>query len=74
MELKLKVFSDGKRTYGWVKCFSAILNNSINCELIILERTHHDDSVIELISKTCLRKNTKLKDGSKVSIKIEINS
>ena len=54
--------------------FSAKINNSINCELIILERTHHDDSVIELISKTCLRKNTKLKDGSKVSIKIEIDS
>ena len=40
----------------------------------MLERTHHDDSVIELISKTCIRKNGKLKDGSKVSIKIEINS
>jgi len=71
--IKIKSFSDGKRTYGWVKCFSAKLNNSISCELIILERTHHDDSVIELISKTCLRKNAKLKDGSKVSIKIEIN-
>jgi riboflavin kinase len=72
--VKLDGFSDGKRTYGWVKCFSAKLNNSINCELIILERTHHDDSVIELISKTCLRNNTKLKDDSKVSIKIEIDS
>ncbi|MCS5528705.1 MAG: CTP-dependent riboflavin kinase [Nitrosopumilus sp.] len=72
--IKITSFSDGKRTYGWVKCFPAKLNNSINCELIMLERTHHDDSVIELISKTCLRKNTKLKDGSKVSIKIEINS
>ena len=72
--IKIKSFSDGKRTYGWVKCFSAKLNNSINCQLILLERTHHDDSVIELISKVCLRKNAKLKDGSKVSIKIEINS
>ena len=72
--IKIKSFSDGKRTYGWVKCFSAKLNNSINCQLIILERTHHDDSVIELISKVCLRKNAKLKDGSKISIKIEINS
>ena len=72
--IKIKSFSDGKRTYGWVKCFPAKLNNSINCQLIILERTHHDDSVIELISKTCLRKNAKLKDGSKVSIKIVIDS
>ena len=72
--IKIESFSDGKRTYGWVKCFPAKLNNSINCELIILERTHHGDSVIELISQTRFRKNTKLKDGSKVSIKIEINS
>ena len=72
--VKIKSFSDGKRTYGWVKCFPAKLNNSVNCQLIILERTHHDDSVIELISKTCLRKNAKLKDGSKVSIKIVIDS
>jgi len=72
--IKIKSFSDGKRTYGWVKCFPAKLNNSINCELIILERTHHDTSIIELISKVCMRKTGKLKDGSKVSIKIPINS
>lgn len=72
--VKIKSFSDGKRTYGWVKCFTAKLDNSINCELIILERTHHDDSIIELISKSSMRKTAKLKDGSKVSIKIPINS
>ena len=72
--VKIKSFSDGKRTYGWVKCFTAKLNNSTNCELIILERTHHDDSIIELISKSCIRKIAKLKDVSKVSIKIPINS
>ena len=65
-------FSDGKRTYGWVKCFHAKLNNSINCELIRLERTHHDNSVIELISKTNLRKAASLKTGSKVRVKILI--
>ena len=72
--VKIKSFSDGKRTYGWVKCFTAKLNHSTPCELIILERTHHDDSIIELISKSCLRKTAKLKDGSKVSINIQINS
>ena len=72
--IKIDSFSDGKRTYGWVKCFAAKLNNSANCELIMLERTHHDASIIELISKYCLRKTAKLKDGSKVSIKVSINS
>ena len=72
--IKINSFSDGKRTYGWVKCFAAKLNNSTNCELIMLERTHHDASIIELISKYCLRKTAKLKDGSKVLIKVSINS
>lgn len=72
--ITIKSFSDGKRTYGWVKCFPARLNQSINCQLIILERTHHDDSIIELISKICIRKSGKFKDGSKVTIKIPIQS
>ena len=67
-------FSDGKRSYGWVKCFNAKLNNSINCELIILERTHHDESIVELISKVNIRKTAKLKDGSKLTIKIPIKT
>jgi len=68
----IKGFFDGKRTYGWVKCFKSKLNNSINCELIVLERTHHDNSIIELISKANLRKTAKLKDGSKLTIRIPI--
>ena len=66
-------YSDGKRTYGWVKCFSAKLNSSFDCELIRLERTHHDTSTIELISKNNLRKTAKLSDGSKITILIPIN-
>jgi len=72
--ITIKSFSDGKRTYGWVKCFSAKINQTIDCQLIILERTHHDNSIIELISKICIRKSGKLKDGSKVTIKISIHS
>ena len=67
-------FSDGKRTYGWVKCFKAKLNKLDNCELIRLERTVHDETIMELISKTNLRKSAKLSDGSKVTIRIPINS
>ena len=68
--IKIDSFSDGKRTYGWVKCFHAKLNNSINCEFIRLERTHYDNSIVELISKKNILKTAKLKLSSKVSIKI----
>ena len=71
--VSIKSFSDDKRTYGWVKCFKGKLNNSVDCHLIILERTHHDNSIIELISKSNIRKNGKLRDGSKITIKIPIS-
>ncbi len=65
-------FSDGKRTYGWVKCYPARVNNSVNAALILLERTHHDDSIIELISKENIKKSTKLSTGSQVTIRVNI--
>ena len=71
---KIDSFSDGKRTYGWVKCFTAKLNRTINCQLIRLERTHYDNSIIELISKNNICKTANLKLGSKVSIKIIITN
>ena len=70
--IKINGFSDGKRTYGWVKCFACTVNNSIQCKLIILERTHHNDAIIELISSTCIREAGMLEDGSKISINIPL--
>ena len=67
-------FSDGKRTYGWVKCFKAKLNKSVDCQLIRLERTLHDKTIIELISKSYIRKTARLSDGSKVTIRVNLNS
>lgn len=67
-------FSDGKRTYGWVKCYPSKINNSTDAALITLERTHHDDSVIELISKENIKKTTKLSTGSQISIRVPIRS
>lgn len=65
-------FSDGKRTYGWVKCYPARVNNSVDAALILLERTHHDDSIIELVSKENIKKLTKLSTGSQVTIRVNV--
>lgn len=61
-------FSDGQRTYGWVRCLPAVLNGSVGCELVRLERTHHDRSIVELISRVCLREAAGIGDGSRVRI------
>ena len=66
-------FSDGKRTYGWVKCYPAKINN-IEAALILLERTHYDDSIIELISKENIKKTAKLSTGSKISIRVPLST
>src|SRR5574338_1079433 len=67
-------FSDGKRTYGWVKCYPCKVNNLVDASLILLERTHHDDSIIELISKDNIKKAAKLSTGSQISIRVPIKS
>jgi riboflavin kinase len=68
--IKIDGFSDGKRTYGWVKCHKCVLNDKIDCQLILLERTHHDYSVIELISESDIRKKLNLKNGAELTIRI----
>ncbi len=69
--IKIDGFDDGKRTYGWVKCFPGTIN-AVDSHIIRLERTHHDPSIIELISRHDIRKATGMSDGSEASIKILI--
>jgi riboflavin kinase len=69
---KINAFSDGKRTFGWVKCFKSKINNKIDCELILLERTHHDTTIVEFISKNNIRKSLKIGNKSNVKVKISI--
>ena len=70
--IKINSFSDGKRTFGWVKCFKSKINNKIDCELILLERTHHDATIVEFISKNNIRKSLKIGNKSNVKVKISI--
>ncbi|MEM4311613.1 MAG: DUF120 domain-containing protein [Nitrososphaerales archaeon] len=64
-------FEDEKRTYGWVKCLMAQLNDKINgAVLVAFERTHYDDSVIEFIAPINVREALSLRDGSEITLKI----
>lgn len=64
----IRGFSDGRRTYGWARCYGAVLEQDIPCHMIRLERTHHDTSIMELISATNLREQAGISDGSQVSV------
>lgn len=63
-------FSDGRRTYGWVRCLAATVNGSIGCHVIRLERTHHDPDTVEIISSMRIRDAGMLGDGSRVSVRV----
>ncbi|MEE8132563.1 MAG: DUF120 domain-containing protein [Nitrososphaerales archaeon] len=65
-------FNDSKRTYGWVKCYPASINNKVDGALLILERTHHDDSVIEVIAPIKIKDSVNINDGDKVNVTVKI--
>ena len=67
--IEIKGFSDGVRTYGGVKCFRALIDSVVGAALII-ERTHYDYSVLEVIAPVNLRKELGLKDGDKVTVRV----
>lgn len=61
-------FEDGKRTYGPVKCFRARISGKHAGAILAIERTHYDNTVLEVISPVNLRKALGLKDGDDCSV------
>lgn len=67
-------FSDGKRTFGAAKCFRAKVNRETEAAVLLIERTSHDESVMEVISPVNLRYQLALNDGSRIFLTIDAKS
>ena len=69
-------FSDKTRTYGWAKCYLAIINNTAikNAAILLLERTHYDDSMLEVIAPCSIKNFIGVKNGDRISIRVYINN
>jgi riboflavin kinase, archaea type len=69
-------FSDNMRTYGWVKCYKANINKAAvnNAAALVLERTHYDDSMLEIIAPICLKEAMGIQNGERISIKVQIDA
>ncbi|MCL5068015.1 MAG: CTP-dependent riboflavin kinase [Thaumarchaeota archaeon] len=67
-------FKDGKRTYGGAECFEASLNDQVEGAVLVIERTSHDDSVLEIISPVNVRQKFRLKDGDPVKVTVNMGA
>jgi len=70
----LEGFSDGTRTYGWVKCYRAVINDGAvsNAAVLVLERTHYDDSMLEVIAPESIKHATGIKNGDRVKVQVQM--
>jgi len=68
--IEIQGFKNEDRTFGTVKCYSAIISNKAKGAVIFALRSHYDKSVLEIVSPVNLRKNLNLKDGQKVKVEI----
>ena len=66
--IEISGFSDGRRTYGPVKCFRATIEARHPGAVLAIERTHYDSSVLEIIAPVNLRKALGLVDGDECSV------
>lgn len=69
--IRIEGFSDGVRTYGSLWCYHALIND-IRGAALIIERSHYDISVLEVISQHKLRDELELKDGDRVRVSVFI--
>ena len=65
-------FQTERRTFGQVKCFRATINDIAEGAIILINRTHHDDRIIEIIAPKNLRKTLELTEGSRVYVSIRL--
>jgi riboflavin kinase len=67
-------FSDGTRTYGWVKCYRATINDGAvdKAAVLVLERTHYDDSMLEVIAPLSIKQAAGIKNGDKIKVQVQL--
>ena len=71
--VRIDGFSDEKRTFGGATCYSAVISDRIDAFVLSIDRTHYDDSVLEILSSIEIRNELKLKQSDDVSINVRIS-
>ena len=69
----IKGFETKERVFGDVRCYPTSINDKIAGALILINRTHYDESVLEVIAPVHLRSKLNLREGDKVILKFSAN-
>ena len=80
-------FKNSDRTFGWVRCYPATISQDSKfrqegidsqspdycseVHVLLLERTHHNNNLLEVIGPLNLKESCNLKNGDSVVIKIK---
>jgi riboflavin kinase len=70
-EIIIKGFSTRNRTFGGGRCYPVTLGNNITGAIMIPDRTHYPDDIIEIISPENLREHLDLKDDSTITVVVQ---
>ncbi len=70
-KVTIEGFTSKNRTFGGGRCFPVSLGNGTRGAIMIPDRTHYPDDIIEIISTENLREHLGLKDGSKITVIVE---
>lgn len=69
--IRIEGFSSENRTFGGGRCYRVFVGDRIEGAIMIPDRTHYPEDIIEIISAYNLREQLKLKDNSKISVLVE---
>jgi len=71
--LRIEGFESGGRTYGGARCYKATVGkDKLPAAVLVIDRTHYDDSVLEIISPHFLRGALGLKNGGQVEVMVAV--
>lgn len=59
-------FTQEGRTFGDVVCYHVLINQKVEGAVVIAQRTHHGQNILEVVSPFNLRRRLKLKDDDTV--------
>ncbi|TXT56698.1 MAG: Riboflavin kinase [Candidatus Thorarchaeota archaeon] len=63
-------FTNEGRTFGDVICYRVKVNEEINAAIVIAQRTHHSQDILEIIAPVSIRDKLKLGDKDQIRITV----